>query len=55
MPAVFRAVRGLSNIDEADYMMSLAGECLLWYTFMCAVCVCMAVRTIICGEYGNTV
>jgi hypothetical protein len=25
MPAVFRAVRALSNIDEADYMMSLAG------------------------------
>lgn len=26
MPAVFRAVRGMSNIDEADYMLSLAGE-----------------------------
>jgi hypothetical protein len=26
MPAVFRAVRGLSNIDEADYMLSLAGN-----------------------------
>jgi hypothetical protein len=25
MPNVFRAVRGLSNIDEADYMLSLAG------------------------------
>ncbi len=25
-PAVFRAVRALSNIDEADYMLSLAGE-----------------------------
>jgi hypothetical protein len=28
MPAVFRAVRSLSNIDEADYMMSLAGSCM---------------------------
>ena len=26
MPMVFRAVRGLSGIEEADYMMSLAGE-----------------------------
>eukprot|EP01032_Pedospumella_encystans_P012007 gene12007-13921_t len=25
-PAVFRAVRALSNIDEADYMLSLAGD-----------------------------
>lgn len=26
MPAVFRAVRAVSNIDEADYMLSLAGN-----------------------------
>ena len=25
-PAVFRAVRALSNIEEADYMMALAGD-----------------------------
>lgn len=26
MPNVFRAVRSISNIDEADYMLSLAGN-----------------------------
>jgi hypothetical protein len=36
MPAVFRAVRALSNIDEADYMMSLAGTENRRVTQLCA-------------------